>query len=143
MDAEVHFFLGSALAQSPEKARAMIHLNRSLELMAPDPKVVSRIYAEKGYIRRLQEKYEEAYTLYRSSWEADSTNPIALYYMASILDNSMHRSADALADYQHFIRQLDSQPAASRSQGQIPTIREIVEDRIIAIQEELFFLDQD
>jgi hypothetical protein len=62
--------------------------------------------------------------------------------MASILDNSLHRSREALADYQRFIDYLEKLPEAVNRNEQIPTIRSIVEDRIIALKEELFFLDQ-
>ncbi len=40
-DAENHFFLGASLATTTEKERALFHLNRSLELMRPDPSIVS------------------------------------------------------------------------------------------------------
>jgi hypothetical protein len=62
--------------------------------------------------------------------------------MASILDNSMHRSREALVDYQRFLDQLDKNPVADEKNTQIPSIREIVEDRIILLNEELFFLDE-
>jgi tetratricopeptide (TPR) repeat protein len=143
MDAEVHFFLGASLAQAKEKELAIIHLDKSLQLMQPESSVVSRIYSEKGYIKRLEEDYELAYKLYEMSWEADTSNPLALYYMASIMDNSMHRSEEALEIYQRFIDQLDKHPTSTARNEQIPTLRDIVEDRIISIKEELFFLDND
>ena len=67
---------------------------------------------------------------------------MALYLMASILDNSMHLSKEALVDYQRYIDHVDLLPETSRKKSQIPSIREIVEDRIIALKEELFFLHQ-
>jgi tetratricopeptide (TPR) repeat protein len=142
MDAEVHYFLGASLGTTTEKERAMYHLDRSLELMKPDPAVVARIYTEQGNIMRLKMEYEKAYSLFEKAWEADTSNPMALYYMASILDNSMHRSKEALVDYQQFLDQLDSLPESVSKNGQIPTIRNIVEDRIILLKEELFFLDE-
>ena len=142
MDAEIHFFLGSSLAGTKDKSDAMVHLTRSLELMQPDPEVVARIYSEQGNIKRLTGEYEEAYSFYDRAWKADPTNPLSLYYMASILDNSLHRSREALADYQRFIDYLEKLPEAVNRNEQIPTIRSIVEDRIIALKEELFFLDQ-
>ena len=142
MDSEIHFFLGSSLANTKNKSGAMAHLTRSLELMQPDPEVVARIYSEQGNIKRLTGEYEEAYSLYSQAWIADSTNPLSLYFMASILDNSLHRSREALVDYQHFIDQLEKQPETGNRNRQIPTIRSIVEDRIISLKEELFFLDQ-
>jgi hypothetical protein len=60
--------------------------------------------------------------------------------MASILDNSLHRSEEALVDYQRFIDQLDLKPDSKKRNDQVPSIRAIVEDRIISIKEELFFL---
>jgi tetratricopeptide (TPR) repeat protein len=142
MDAEIHFFLGASLAGTKDKERAMYHLQRSLELMRPDPSVISRIYSEQGNIKRLEMKYEEAYRLYEKAWMADTTQPMSLYYMASILDNSLHRSREALVDYQRFIEKLDKLPESTDYGKQIPTIREIVEDRIISLREELFFLDE-
>ena len=143
MDAEVHFFLGASLANTREKTEALNHLEKSLDLMQPDPSVLSRIYSEQGNIKRLEEEYEQAYILYNKAWEADTTNPMALYYMASILDNSLHQSKEALVDYQRFIDQLDKKPGAVKSNSQVPTIRGIVEDRILSLREELFFLDED
>jgi len=143
MDAEVHFFLGASLATTTRKDDAMYHLNRSLELMKPDAAVVSRIYSEQGNILRLETKYDSAYYCYEQAWEADSTNLMALYFMGSILDNSLHLSREALVDYQRLIEQLDLQPDAGNRHSQMPTIRSIVEDRIIMLREELFFLDED
>lgn len=142
LDAETHFFLGASLAGTSHKDQAMSHLNQSLELMKPDPSVTSRIYSEQGNILRLEMKYEKAYEHYNLAWESDTTNLMALFLMASILDNSMHLSEKALVDYQRYIDQLNLLPKTERSNSQIPTIREIVEDRIISLKEELFFLDK-
>jgi tetratricopeptide (TPR) repeat protein len=141
MDAEVHFFLGACLATTTSKKEAMWHLNKSLEIMQPDPSVVSRIYSEQGNIKRLEMKYEEAYELYNNAWEADSTNVISLYFMASILDNSMHKPAEALVDYQRFIDALDRLPEKEEGDQGV-SIRAIVEDRIITLKEEQFFRDE-
>ena len=66
---------------------------------------------------------------------------MALYLMASILDNSMHKSKEALVDYQRYIDALDQVPDNKES-SQGVSIRTIVEDRIIALKEEQFFLDE-
>lgn len=142
MDAEIHFFLGASMATTTRKTEAMEHLDQSLELMKPDPQVVSRIYSEQGNIKRLDMKYEMAYLLYKKAWEADSTNLMSLYYMASIKDNSLHQTREALVDYHYFINQLDLLPESNRSSQQYPSIRSIVEDRIVSLEEELFFLDE-
>ena len=142
LDAEVHFFLGASLAITTEKSRAMAHLERSLELMNPEPATLSRIYSEQGNIMRLELEYEEAYRLYNLAWESDTTNPLPIYYMASILDNNFHRSKEALVDYQLFIDKLDLMPSTANAKQQNPTIRTIVEERIIDLNEELFFLDE-
>ena len=141
LDAEVHFFLGASLATTTMKKEAMYHLDKSLQLMQPDPSIISRIYSEQGNIKRLEMEYERAYALYNNAWEADSTNVMALYFMASILDNSMHKSKEALVDYQRYIDALDRQPEKEgRNQG--VSIRAIVEDRIVTLKEELFFRDE-
>ena len=85
---------------------------------------------------------QKAYELYNKAYETDSTNVMALYLMASILDNSLHRSSDALVDYQRYIDALDRMPEQEERNNQVGSIRVIVEDRIIALKEELFFLDQ-
>lgn len=141
MDAEVHFFLGACLATTTNKEEAMWHLNKSLELMQPDPSVLSRIYSEQGNIKRLEMEYEEAYGLYNKAWGVDSTNVIALYFMASILDNSMHKPAEALVDYQRYIDALDQLPEKEEG-NQGVSIRAIVEDRIVTLKEEQFFRDE-
>ena len=141
MDAEVHFFLGASLATTKEKEDAMHHLNTSLKIMQPDPAVASRIYSEQGNIKRLQMEYEEAYALYEKAWETDSTNAMSLYFMASILDNSMQLSKEALVDYERFIQALDLQPKEEETQQGV-SVRAIVEDRIVSLKEELFFRDE-
>lgn len=141
MDAEVHFFLGASLATTTMKKEAMEHLDESLELMQPDPTVVSRIYSEQGNIKRLEMQYEEAYDLYNKAWETDTTNVISLYFMASILDNSLHLSKEALVDYQRYIDALDRLPDKKES-NQGVSIRAIVEDRIVTLKEEQFFRDE-
>jgi len=141
MDAEVHFFLGASLATTTMKKEAMEHLNKSLERMQPDPSVVSRIYSEQGNIKRLEMQYEEAYNLYSKARETDTTNVISLYFMASILDNSLHLSKEALVDYQRYIDALDQLPDKEESDQGV-SIRAIVEDRIITLKEEQFFRDE-
>lgn len=141
LDAEIHFFLGASLATTVEKAEAMDHLNTSLKLMQPDPSILSRIYSEQGNIKRLEMEYEEAYSLYEQAWEADTTNAMSLYLMASILDNSMRRSKEALEVYQRYIDALAHLPETEQS-SQTVSIRVIVEDRIVSLKEELFFLDE-
>lgn len=142
MDAEVYFFLGASMATTKQKKEAMDHLNTSLKLMQPDPVVTSRIYSEQGNIKRLETEYEEAYALYNKAFEADSSNLMALYFMASILDNSMHLSEEALVDYQRYIDHVDRLPEKNEKDSQAISVRSIVEDRIIALKEELFFLDK-
>ena len=142
MDAEVYFFLGASMATTTAKKEAMDHLNRSLKLMQPDPIVASRIYSEQGNLKRLETEYEEAYALYNKAFEADSTNLMALYFMASILDNSMHLSEEALLDYKRYIDHVDRLPEKNERDSQAISVRTIVEERIIALKEELFFLDQ-
>lgn len=142
LDAENYFFLGASLGGTKQKEKAMYYLTRSLELMKPDPAITSRIYSEQGNISRLEMKYEKAYELYNLAWESDTTKLMALFLMASILDNSMHRSEEALVDYQRYIDQVNLLPKTERRNSQIPTIRAIVEDRIIMLKEELFFLDK-
>ncbi len=141
LDAEVHFFLGASLSTIAEMDKAMYHLNQSMKIMQPDPSIFSRIYSEQGNIKRLETEYEEAYFYYEKAWEADSTNIISLYFMASILDNSMHQHKEALVDYQRFIDALDQLPEKEES-NQGVSIRAIVEDRIISLKEELFFKDE-
>jgi len=141
LDAEIYFFLGASMATTTEKTQAMSHLNRSLKLMQPDPSIVSRIYSEQGNIKRLETEYEEAYDLYNKAWEMDTTNAVSLYFMASILDNSMHLGKEALVDYQRFIDALDQLPEKKES-NQGVSIRAIVEDRIVTLKEELFFRDE-
>ena len=141
LDAEIYFFLGASLATTKEKTEAMSLLNKSLKLMQPDPGITARIFSEQGNIMRLEMKYEEAYSLYEKAYETDTTNVVALYFMASILDNSMHKSKEALVDYQRYIDALDQGPEKKES-SQGVSIRAIVEDRIIALKEEQFFLDE-
>jgi tetratricopeptide (TPR) repeat protein len=141
LDAEIYFFLGASLATTTRKNEAMSHLNRSLQLMQPDPSIVSRIYSEQGNLKRLEMQYQEAYTLYEQAWEADSSNVISLYYMASILDNSLHKSKEAMVDYKRYIDALEGLPE-KREGNQGISIRTIVEDRIVTLNEELFFRDE-
>ncbi len=142
LDADTRFFLGASLATTTRREEAMDHFEKALELMRPDPAALAKIYAEQGNLLRLEMKYEAAYDRYRMSWEADTTQPIQLYYMASILDNSLHRSKQALVDYRRFLDQLDRIPQESSKNNQIPSIRDIVEDRIVQLNEELFLRDE-
>ena len=142
LDADIQFFLGASLATTSRREEAMKHFEKALELMKPDPAAVAKIYAEQGNLLRLEMKYEAAYDRYQMSWEADTTQPIQLYYMASILDNSLHRSKQALVDYRRFLDQLDRTPPESPKNNQIPSIRDIVEDRIVQLSEELFLRDE-
>lgn len=141
LDAEIHFFLGASLATTKAKTKAMYHLNKSLKLMQPDPSIISRIYSEQGNIKRLEMEYEEAFSLYEQAWEADTSNAMSLYFMASILDNSMRKSKEALVVYQRYLDALDNLPEKEESTQGV-SVRSIVEDRIVTLKEEIFFLDE-
>lgn len=143
LDAEVHYFLGTSLGTTTRKEEAIFHLDRALTLMQPNPSAVSSIYSEWGNIKRLQSEYEEAYILYEKAWCADTSKIMSLYFMASIQDNSLDNEKLALEDYQLFIKMLDQNPLLERTGGQGPSVRDIVEDRIIYLREELFFKDED
>ncbi len=141
-DAEIRFFLGSSLATTKEKEAAMFHLNRSLKLMQPDPSVVGRIYAEQGNIKRLQTDYDLALDYYIMAWETDSTKPMYLYFQASILDNSMHKSKKALVIYEQYAKKVSGEEEEKQTEQAI-SILTIVLDRIESLKEELFFRDED
>lgn len=141
LDAEVYFFLGASLATTKAKKEAMQHLDKSLKLMMPDPLIFSRIYSEQGNIKRLEMDYEEAYAFYEKAWNIDTTNALSLYFMASILDNSLHKPKEALVDYQRYIDAVDLLPEKKET-NQGFSIRTIVEDRIVTLKEELFFRDE-
>jgi hypothetical protein len=61
--------------------------------------------------------------------------------MASILDNSMQKSKEALVDYERFIEALDRLPKEEETQQGV-SVRAIVEDRIVTLKEEIFFRDE-
>ena len=104
LDAEIHAFSWELAWLLPkERTEAMDHLNKSLKLMQPDPGITARIYSEQGNIKRLEMEYEEAYALYEKAWKPILPMWQSLYFMASILDNSMHQSREALVDYQRYI----------------------------------------
>ena len=96
-----------------------------------------------GNIKRLETEYEEALSLYTMAWKADTTNPMYLYYMASILDNSMHHSKEALDIYQQYIDVLNGMDMEGDQDNQMISIYTIVLDRIESLKEELFFRDED
>jgi hypothetical protein len=66
---------------------------------------------------------------------------MSLYFMASILDNSMQKSKEALVDYERFIEALDLRPQEEDTQQEV-SVRAIVEDRIVTLKEEIFFRDE-
>jgi len=81
--------------------------------------------------------------LYTLAWESDSTNPVYLYYMASILDNNLHRTKDAMEVYQQYTDVVNGIAKEGNWDKHQISILTIVQDRIECLKEELFFRDED
>lgn len=141
-DAELVFYLGSALGRSNQNWDGMFYLNKSLELLSPSPKELLNIYSEMSLIFKNQEKYDKALEYLKLAYKANAT-PLLSFKMAQLCDYFLDNKKLAINYYDGFLIMVnppESDEFKIEADASIDqTMIEYAENRIKVLKEEMFF----
>jgi tetratricopeptide (TPR) repeat protein len=143
-DAELCFFLGSALGRSDENKEGMAFLEKSVKILMPSPVELSNIYSEMAYIFLNQEKYELSLEHLKLAYRNNAT-PMLSFKMAQLYDYYLKNKKLAIDCYEGYLTMVnvaDSTLEANRLTNAFlenPVASEYANERIKVLKEELFF----
>ncbi|MFB6340494.1 tetratricopeptide repeat protein [Saccharicrinis sp. FJH62] len=136
--ADVAFFLGCALSYTGDNVLALPYLQKAMDLLTPEDKVIAELYLQMGISNRALKLYDLAEQKFDKALEADSTQAVlALFYLGSMYDFDLDNKKQAKLYYQQFIDFLDR--SGKKVSENNATYQGAAERRITAITEELFF----
>lgn len=146
-DAELAFYLGSALGRSDQDKEGMRFLDRSLTLLSPSPNELSNIYSEMALIYQNKEEYEKALEFLKKAYKADAT-PLLSFKMAQLYDYFLGNKKMAINYYEGYLTLsntpdsllLNSNSKIKASYADSAMI-ENANERIRLLKEEMFFED--
>ncbi|MFB6317583.1 hypothetical protein [Saccharicrinis sp. FJH54] len=137
---DVDFFLGCALSYTGDNVLALPYLQKALDLLTPENKVIAELNLQMGISNRALKLFETAEQKFDLALEADSTQAVlAMFYKGSMYDFDLNEKKQAKVYYQQFIDFLD-RSSKKVSEGNA-TYKGAAERRITAITEDLFFLE--
>lgn len=147
-DAELTFYLGSALGRADKALEGLLYLHRSKSLLSPMPDELSNIYSEMAFIYQQQEKYQKSLDYLKLAYKAKA-DPILSFKMAQLYDYFLDQKKLAVDYYDGYLTMTnlpdtlisDSSYVIENSFTRNEKIKEHAVDRIRVIKEELFFED--
>ena len=143
-DAELCFFLGSALGRSDENKEGMEFLSQSVKILMPSPIELSNIYSEMAYIYLNQKKYELSLEYLKLAYRNNAT-PLLSFKMGQLYDYYLKNKKLAIDCYEGYLTMVnvaDTTLEANRLSNSFledPKIAENANERIRILKEELFF----
>lgn len=142
-DYETSFYLGKAYLNSQYPEKGLFYLNHTLELLKSDPKIVAAVYIEKQSIYSTLLDYEKALECYKMAYKYKA-KPEYLFYIASSYENLIKDKKQALLYYEQFLEVLpqnskESQDEWSKQEQITVSLKDVAEQRIVKLKEELFF----
>lgn len=145
-DAELAFYLGSALGRSDQSKEGMQYLDRSLTLLSPSPNELSNLYSEMALIYQNEEEYEKALDLLKKAYKAEA-NPLLSFKMAQLYDYFLNNKKMAINYYDGYL-QMSNKPDTLIQDDSVIIRNSFTSDslviqnareRIRVLNEELFF----
>lgn len=145
-DAEVAFYLGSALGRSDQNKEGMQYLDKSLKLLSPTPNELSNIYSEMALIYQNKKEYEKALEFLKKAYKADAT-PLLSFKMAQLYDYFLDNKKMAINYYDGYLLMSnkpdtliqDTAVIIKNSFTRDSLVIQNARDRIRILNEELFF----
>jgi len=140
LDAETTFFLGLSYRWSQEEEQGVKYLNKTLELLKPNPRQVSRIYIELAGVYQVLHQFDMTIESYAKALEYSDHKDLIYFRLAQVYDENLHDKKMALEFYQKYLdnKMADHQLYNSSSESMEPLL-EHVQSRINRLKEELFF----
>ncbi|MCK5169586.1 MAG: tetratricopeptide repeat protein, partial [Bacteroidales bacterium] len=143
-DAELCFFLGSALGRSHGNDDGMDYLNKSLRILSPSHNELSNIYSEMANIFLNQEKYETSLEYLKLAYKADAT-PLLSFKLGQLYDYYLDNKRLAIDCYDGYLT-MTNVPDSTQGTNNLtnsfiadPRVIENANERIRILKEKLFF----
>lgn len=144
-DAEVCFYLGSALGRTGNSKEGLYYLNRSLRILNPPPNELSNIYSEMALIFKNQEKHETSLEYLRLAYKNNAT-PLLSFKMAQLYDYHLNNKKLAIDYYESYLTMSNTSDSLMLESGVgdrsfyiDSAVVQNAKDRIRILNEELFF----
>lgn len=140
LDAETTFFLGLAYRWSTEEEEGVKYLNKTLELLNPDPRDLSRVYIELAGVYQVLHQFNMTLESYKKALEYSDNKDLIYFRLAQVYEENLHDKKMAIEYYQKYLdnKTTDHQLYNSSSET-METLLEFVQSRINRLKEELFF----
>lgn len=143
-DAELCFFLGSALGRSDKNIEGMELLDKSVKILMPSPIELANIYSEMAYIYLNQQKYELSLEHLKLAYRNNAT-PLLSFKIAQLYDYYLKNKKLAIDCYEGYLTMVNVSDTTlevnrlSNSFLEDPKVVENANERIRVLKEELFF----
>lgn len=144
-DAEVCFYLGSALGRSGNSKDGLYYLNESKRLISPLPKELYNIHSEMANAYLNQGEYDLSLKYLKLAYK-NRAIPILSFKMGQLYDYYLDDKKMAIDCYEAYITLANVPDSAELQQGDSdksffadPKVLENSEQRIRILKEELFF----
>ncbi len=142
-DKETVFFLGNACWWAAYEEEGIQYLNKTLELLHPDPKEVKQVYAQLAEFYKAMHQFDKAIDSYNKAFEQTPQDPLLLYQMANVYDSGLKDKKKAIEFYQKFIDRINAaNNFRVQKESAFGPLIDFAEGRINKLKEELFFEGQ-
>jgi tetratricopeptide (TPR) repeat protein len=142
-DAEINFFYGCALANSPKKEEALKYLLKSIKLLEPEKDIVSAIYEHIAFTYRELKAYDQCLNYYLQAYELDPEKKKYLFFIASLYEHNLNEKMKAKEYYEMFLNEVAESDEKTNLNPQdnkyTSTYTNAAKISIERINEELFF----
>ena len=139
-DAETTFFLGLSYRWSQEEELGVEYLNKTLELLKPDPRQMSRIYIELAGVYQVLHQFDMTIESYTKALGYTDSKDLIYFRLGQVYEENLDNKKMAIEYYQKYLdnKTADHQLYDSSSQTMEPLLYQ-VQSRINRLREELFF----
>lgn len=139
-DAETTFFLGLSYRWSQEEELGVEYLNKTLKLLKPDPRQMSRIYIELAGVYQVLHQFDMTIESYTKALEYTDNKDLIYFRLGQVYEENLDNKKMAIEYYQKYLdnKTADHLLYDSSSQTMEPMLDQ-VQRRINRLREELFF----
>lgn len=140
LDAETCFFLGLSCRWSREEEEGVKYLNKTIHLLNPDPRQISRVYVELAGVYQVLHMFDKTLESYQKALEFTNNKDVIYYRLGQVYEENLKDKKMAIEYYQKFIdtRTLEYQLYDPSTETMAPVL-ESVQNKINRLKEDLFF----
>lgn len=142
-DAELCFFLGSALGRTHKNKEGMTYLDQTIKILMPSPTELSNVYSEMAHIYLNQEEYELSLEHLKLAYRNNAT-PMLSFKMAQLYDYYLDNKVLAVDYYEAYLTMSNAPDTILKANKLTSSFlentaaSEYANERIRELKEELF-----